>query len=208
MRKMTIVLLISVLTLLTASCSGSRMTRTYMDAQRVGQPINNVLIIAIIDDKEIREIYESHFMERLNAAGVQATSSAHVLPVSVGKKLNKTEIFNLVEQYGSDTVAITHLVGREEDEAFSRAGRLSQIYQRGYYRYYTDVWDYVHAPTVYADHVQLFLETRLYDVNTQTLIWSGESETLDPKTVGQAIGQVVSLVMNELKKNDLLPVSK
>lgn len=203
MRKMTGVPLILAL-LLIASCSGSRMTRTYMDAKRVGDPIKNVLIIAIIDDQNIREIYETHFMERLNAVGVEATSSTHVLPVSVGQKLDRAEIINLVQRYGSDTVAITHLVGREESEAFSRPGRLSQIYHRGYYQYYTDVWDYVHAPAVYTEHVQLFLETRLYDATTQTLIWSGESQTMDPKTVGQAIGQVVSLVMNELEKNGLV----
>ena len=208
MRKMSMILLTMVLALLTVSCSGSRMTRTHVDERRVGQPIKNVLIIAIIDDKKIREIFETHFMERLNAVGVEATSSAHVLPVSVGVKLNREEIVRLVERYGSDAVAITHLVGREESEAFSRGNRWSRQYNSGYYRYYTDAWDYVHAPAVYREHEQLFMETRLYDVNTQSLIWVGESETMDPKTIGQAIGQIVSLVMDELKKNGLLPVGQ
>jgi hypothetical protein len=204
MRKPPIALLMMTLAVLGASCSGSRMTRTYMDAGRAGKPIKNVLIIAIIDDDEIRDIYETHFKEHLNAVGIKATSSAHALPVSVGKKVDEAEIRGLVEQSGSDTVAITHLVGREGREAFSRAGRLSQLYHSGYYRYYTGVWDYVHAPTVHIDHVKLFLETRLYDVKTQSLIWSGESETIDPETVGQAIGQIVSLVMDELEKNGLI----
>jgi hypothetical protein len=47
---------------------------------------------------------------------------------------------------------------------------------------------------------------RPYDMKTLSLIWAGESETMDPKTIGQAIGQVVSLVMDELNNNGLLPI--
>ena len=207
MVRSTIIMILLLLALLMASCSGSRMVSTQMDADRKGKPIKNVLIIGVIEDKAIRENYEKYFMERLNAAGVEAMSSAQVLPVSIGKKLDKKEIIDLVEQHGIDTVAVTHLVDREQDETFSRSNRLSTIYNQGYYRYYTGVWDNLYEPTVYSDHVQYFLETRLYDVKTQKLIWTGESETMDPKTIGQAIGQIVSLVMDELKKNGLLPAS-
>ena len=208
MQKTFVILLMSAVSLLTLSCSGSRMIRTDVDQARVGDPIKNVLVIAVFDDEDVRETYETHFIDHLNTSGVKAWSTTHVLPVSVGRKLDKAEIVTLAEHYGCDTVAITHLVGQTESEAFSRAGRLSQIHHKGYYQYYTDVWDDVHAPTVFVDHIQVFLETRLYDVKTQRLIWSGESRARDPKTMGQAIGQVVSLVMDELKKKRLLPISK
>jgi hypothetical protein len=70
---------------------------------------------------------------------------------------------------------------------------------------YQNAWDYVHAPAVYGDRVKIGLETRLYDVKTESLIWAGESQTTDPETIGQAIGQVVDVVMIELGKSGLLP---
>jgi hypothetical protein len=58
---------------------------------------------------------------------------------------------------------------------------------------------------VYGDRVIIGLETRLYDLKTEALIWAGKSQTSDPETIGQAIGQVVDVVMDELKKSGLLP---
>ena len=208
MRKPFIVLMALVVSFLNVSCAGTRMRQTYVDASRVGKPIGNVLIVAVVDDDKIREIYETHLMKRLKAAGVKAESTTKILSVNVGEKLDREEIADLVAKNGSDTVAITFMVDCEESEAFSRIGRLSDGYNRGYYQYYTDAWDDVYAPAVSTDHVRFFVETRLYDVKSQTPVWSGISETIDPKTMGEAIGQVVTGIMDELGKNGLLPADK
>ena len=194
--------------LLIACSNTTKMTRTYVDDTRIGTPVEDVLIIAIIDEAEIRKLFETYFMKRLNAVGVEAIISADVLPIRTDTKLQKEAILKVIDGHGSDTVAITHLVGLEESEVFSRSIRRSPQYYTGYYRFYNYAWDYVHAPTVYGEHIQISLETRLYDVKTESLIWVGESKTMDPKTTGQAIGQVVDMVMNEMKKNRLLPESK
>jgi len=52
--------------------------------------------------------------------------------------------------------------------------------------------------------VAISLESLLYDVKTEPLIRAGESQTMDPKATGQAIGQGADAVMNELKKSRLL----
>jgi hypothetical protein len=194
--------------LLMACSNTTKMTRVYVDDNRIGTPVKDVLVIAVIDEAEIREVFETHFMKRLTAVGVEAITSADVLPIGADTKLQKEAILNVIDEHGNDTVAITHLVGLEESEVFSRSIRRSPMYYRDYYRFYIDAWDYVHAPTVYGEHIQISLETRLYDVKTESLIWVGESQTMDPKTTGQAIGQVVDAVMNELKNNGLLPESK
>jgi hypothetical protein len=42
------------------------------------------------------------------------------------------------------------------------------------------------------------LVTNLYDVKTEKLIWSGQSETLD-------IDDMIKVVIKDLQKNNLLP---
>ena len=132
-------------------------------------------------------------------------ASGSDLSVKMVAKLNRQEIMDAIDKHGSDTVAITHLVGLEESEVFSRANRRSPHYYNGYYRFYNYAWDYVHAPAVYGERVKLSIETRFYDVKTESLIWSGESQTMDPEAIGQAIGQVVDVVMKELNRSGLLP---
>ncbi len=205
MRKSIIIMLLLLLALLFVSCAGTTTKQLLMDESHTGKPIKNVLIIVVLDNNEIRGIFENHFRDHFNAAGIEATSTASTLSTEVGEKLDKEDIVSLVAQKGSDTVLITHVVDREESDAFSRVSGLSDIQYHGYYQYYVDIWDSAYMPTIDSDNLKFFLETRLYDVKDQSLIWAGSSQTRNPDTVGQAIGQIVSGIMQELRKNGLVP---
>ena len=204
MRKIETTLFMAVLAIAVVACSGSssRMIPTHMEASHVGKPIKDVLIIAIIDNQEIRTILEKHFKDWLNAKGVEAIISADVLAVEMGAKLEKEAIVEIVDKYENDAILITHVVGMEVSEVFSR-DRPQYFYN--YYGFYNYGLSYVTWPTIYGEKVQFSLETGLYDVTTESLIWAGESQIKNPKTTGLAIGQVVEMVINELEKNGLLP---
>jgi hypothetical protein len=104
------------------ACSGSsiQMTQTHLEDIGVGKPIKDVLIIVIIDDQEIRAIFENHYKDWLRVKGVEAIISANVLPIDAGTKLEKEAIIEVIDKYKNDTLLITHLVGFSETEVFSR----------------------------------------------------------------------------------------
>jgi hypothetical protein len=204
MRKIETTLLIAVLAFAVVACSGTsaRMTPIHVETQRVGKPIKNVLIIAIIDNQEIRAILEKHFKDWLKVKGVESMTSVDLLPIDDNTKLEKEAIIEVVDKYENDTILITRLVGYGETEVFSR-GRPQYFYN--YYGFYNYGMVYVTWPVVSGEKVQISLETGLYDAKTESLIWAGESQLKNPKTTGIAIGQVVDMVMKELEKNGLLP---
>lgn len=204
MPKINTTLFTAVLVFTVVACAGSntKMIQTHVEEKHVGKPIKDVLIIAIVDDQEIRTIFEKHFMDWLNAKGVDAITSTDVLSANADTKLQKEAIIEVVDKYENDTILITHLLGKEETEVFSRD---MPQYHRSYYGFYNYGWGYVTWPTIYDEKVKFSLETRLYDVKTESLIWLGESQTTNPKTPGQAVGQVVDVVIKDLEKNGLLP---
>ena len=204
MGRIETTLFIAALAFALVACSGpsSQMIPTHLEETYVGKPIKDVLIIAIIDNQEIRAVFETHFKDWLNAKGVEAIISVNVLPVEMGIKLEKAAIAEVVDKYENDSILITHLVGFQESEVFSR-DRPQYFYN--YYGFYNYGLAYVTWPTVYGEKVKFSLETGLYDVTTESLIWAGETQLKNPETTGKAIGQVVELVMKELEKNGLLP---
>jgi hypothetical protein len=196
-----------VLALALAACAGSsiQMTQIHLEEARSDKPIKDVLVIVIIDDQEIRAIFEKHFVDWLNAKGVEAITSVAVLPIQKGVKLKKEAIVEVVDAYENDAILLTHLLGYEESEVFSR-DRPQFFYN--YYGFYNYAWGYVYWPTIYGEKVQFSLETGLYDVKTESLLWAGESLVKNPETTGQAIGQVVVAVMKELDKHAFLPTKR
>jgi hypothetical protein len=125
-----------------------------------------------------------------------------VLPVEMGAKLDKEAIVAVIDNHASDAILITHIVGLEQAEVFNR-GR--PRFYSNYYGFYNYAWVYVTWPTVYGEKLKLRLETRLYDTKTESLIWAGETQLVNPKSTGEAIGQVGRGVMTDLEKNGLLP---
>ncbi len=204
MRKIETILLIGALIFVFVACSGSRarMIQTHVEEKHAGKPIQNVLIIAMMEDQEIRAILEKHYLDWLNVKGVEARTSHDVLPLDAATQLEKEAIIEVLQRYQNDTLLITRGVGFGVTEVFSR-DRPHFFYD--FNGYYNDAFGYIYWPTVTGEKVQLSIETRLYDLKTEALIWTGEFQLTNPKTTGQAIGQIVELVMQELEKNGLLP---
>jgi len=48
------------------------------------------------------------------------------------------------------------------------------------------------------------LETNLYDVKTEKLIWSGQSKTWSKDSKYQIINDVIKVVVDDLQKNKLI----
>ncbi|MEE4113562.1 MAG: hypothetical protein V2I40_12160 [Desulfobacteraceae bacterium] len=204
MRKIAATRFLTALAVALVACSGSsaRMIQNHMEETRAGSPVKDVLIIVILDDQKIRAVFEKHFKDWLKVKGVDAITSVDVLPMDVKTKLEKEAIIRVVDKYENDAILITHLVGMEETEVFSRD---RPRYFFNYYGFYNYGLAYVTWPTVYGEKVKFSLETALYDVKSESPIWAGESQLNNPKSTGQAIGQVVEMVMKALEKNGLLP---
>jgi hypothetical protein len=186
------------------ACTGSRfhLTPTYVETAGTAKPIRDTLVIVIIDNQEVRAIFEKHFKDWFAAKGVEAIVSSNVLPVQAGRQLEKTQILEVIDKYENESVIITHLVGFDAEETFTRG--VSEVY-RNYYGFYQYSWGYIHWPVITNENVQFTLETRLYDIKSESLLWAGESQLTNPETTGKAIGQVVKGVMQALEKNGLLP---
>ena len=106
-----------------------------------------------------------------------------------------------VDKYGNDAVIISHLAGLDKKEVFTRTG---PIYG-GYYSYYGYAFEAVQDPGFYSEVATVRLETNLYDVKTEQLLWSGQSQSEDVQSINKLIDEVIALVIKDLQKNKLLP---
>ena len=203
MRQITIKRLVGALfsgLLIIACAAGTKLTQTWVDEAHRGKPVSDILVIAVTYKEEVRHSYEDKFVARLKALGIEAVSSADVIPIPADLKLEKDQILNVVKKFKNDAVIITHVGGVEEKETYSPPTKN----YTGFYGYYDGLRTLHSSPGFYTSHTLVRLVTNLYDVKTEKLIWSGQSETKDPGSINQTIGDVINLVIKDMQKKGLL----
>ncbi|MBW1896299.1 MAG: hypothetical protein JRI47_04510 [Deltaproteobacteria bacterium] len=110
-------------------------------------------------------------------------------------------ILKAVEEYKNDSVMIIRLIGVEQKEVYTPPPRPSW----GYYGDYRHFHAYAHEPGHSRTHTLIRLATNLYDATTERLMWSGESESVDPSSDKQIIDEVIKLIVSDLQKKGFLP---
>ena len=104
-----------------------------------------------------------------------------------------------------DGVLITHLVGVDEKKVYQPATYRPAPYHNSIYGYYNHVGAYVYEPGYYRHQTYVKLETNLYDAGSEALVWSMQSETINPGSVQKLIDAQIKIVVKRLKVQRLLP---
>jgi hypothetical protein len=187
---------------LVISCAGTELTHKQVNEAYKGKPISNILVIAITGNEDSRRSFERKFVVQLKSAGVEAISSEETIPMPADLELKKEAIIDAVRHFKNDAVIITHLTDKEAKEGFTRGDET----HRGYYGFYHSIYkgSYAHDPGYSNTRKTVRLETNLYEVKTEKLIWSGQSKTISKDSKAQIIDEVIRVVINDLKNNKLI----
>jgi len=187
---------------LMSACAGTQLTHSWVDESRRGKPVSDILVIGVTykEKEAVRRSFEDRFVAQLRAVGIEAVSSEDAISIPTDLKLEKDDILKAVNKYNSDAVIITHVVGKENKEAYTPAARS----YGGYYGYYGLIYGNTHGPGYTRTHTVVRLATNLYDVKTEKLIWSGTSETTDPGSARQGIDDVINVLIKDMQKNGLI----
>ena len=180
------------------SCSGTELTHTQVDEAYKGKPVSDILVIAITGNEDSRRSYEQKFVAQLKSIGVEAISSEDAIPMPPNLKMEKETIVNAANQFENDAVIITHIIDKEDKESYTRGGH------GGYYGYYRYRHSWAHSTGYSSTSKTLRLETNLYDVKTEELIWSGQSKTWSKDSKYQIINDVIKVVINDMQNNKLI----
>ncbi len=182
------------------SCAGTELTHTQVNEAYKGKPVSDILVIAITGNEDSRRSYEQKFVAQLESIGVEAISSEDAIPMPPDLEMKKETIVNAANQFENDAVIITHLIDKKEKEIYTRGGGA----HRGYYGFYLSRYSYAYDPGYSSTRTTLRLETNLYDVKTEELIWSGQSKTWSKDSKDRIINDVIKVVINDLQKNKLI----
>jgi len=165
-----------------------------------------LFVIGVGEDDGGRRLFEDTFAKALSEQGSAAQASWGVLPQST--QLTEEQIRGAVEGGNFDGVLITRLLGVDQDKEYVPPSTYTvpgNYHGYGYYGYYGASYDVVHQPGYFKINTTFRLETNLYSVATSDLVWSGQSETLNPESIADVIDSMTAAVAKKLKAEKLIP---
>ena len=165
-----------------------------------------LFVIGVGEDNGGRRLFEDTFAKALAQQGTAAQASWGMLPQST--RLTEEQVRGAVEGGNFDGVLISRLLSVDQSEEYvppTTHTVPATYYGGGYYGYYGASYAVVHEPGYFKTNTTFRVETNLYAVSTGDLIWSGQSDTLNPDSVTDVIDSMTAAVAKKLKEEKFIP---
>lgn len=188
-----------------AACSKSKTTipLSWRSPGYEQTTFEKLFVIGVGENEGTRRLFEDTFARALASEGTTAQASWGHLPQST--RLTEEQIRGALEGGGFDGVLITRLLGVEQQQEYVPPSTYTApTTHYGYYGYYGTSYAVVHDPGYFKTNTMFRLETNLYSVATGNLVWSGQSETLNPESLAEVIESMTSTVAKRLKAEKLI----
>lgn len=197
LKLWSLFLLAAVLT----ACTTAKPTMEWRDQSYSGGPLDNILIVGIANQVTARRTFENTFVERLAEDKIKATASFALMPAET--RPSAESIKAIISDIKFNSVLVTHMVGVTETKTYHPGIYLMDT-DRSLYDYYDYVGGYVYDPGYYTKHKLVKLETNLFDAKTEQIVWSMQSETMNPNSEKGLIEAIIKAVVKRLKEQKLI----
>ena len=185
--------------ILISACATTRAVTEWQDDTYTGS-LDSLLVIAAVEDGARRRNVEDAYVEEFGVVGI-AAAPAYAL-MGGDSSLSRETVEAAIEGRDIDAVLVTRLLGVEELEQYQPPTQFEHY--RSYHRYYSHSLRYS-SPGYYRKYKLLSLETTLYDSATGKLVWSMQSESIDPQAPQDLIDAQIELTVERLGSRGLLP---
>ena len=195
-----------ILSLMIMSCGSGRMSSVWTDEAIEVEAFNKILVIGNSPNASVRYAFEKELNEKLSKKGSTIIiSSLEVLPKE--EKISKETFYKYFKDENIDAIIVTRLVDVKETAQFIEGETYVQPvsgYYGGFYTYYHSVYREVPDPSHFEMAKTYYLETSLFKVDGEKLVWHALSEAYDPNDALEVIDDLAKNIAAKLKDEGYL----
>ena len=213
MKKLTY-LMVPLLMLVLASCSSSKITSSWNDKSSIDNSakLNKIIVVGLFDDKNrtLRKQMEEQLVQQLKNEGFDAVSSVSVYGPKSFQNISEEKALRIVREKNVDGIITIGLIDKTKDRTYVPNNNFGSGGFYGPYAYRP--WGYYYRPYYmpgfrsghYETNINYTFETNLYDVNNKKLLYSAQTQSNDPSTMGTLTYDYSRSVMKDLRKSNVL----
>lgn len=190
--------------LLVSGCASTRLVDVWKaDDLPAAAPLGKTLVVALADRPGVREKAERDLAARLREQGVDAVEALTIVPI--GQQPPEREaLVRRLEAEGFQSAIVSRLKGVRTDVVTASAPMPPPGPRGGFYDYYYGAYPGAYPATMVDVQKTVVIETRVFSLKGERLLWSAYSETADPSEVDALLGSVGQAVVERLGRDGFL----
>ncbi|MBC8011186.1 MAG: hypothetical protein H7067_13945 [Burkholderiales bacterium] len=191
--------------LVLAGCNSASVEQSWKDPALQKIEFKKILVLAPSTDGAIRRTVEDTVAK--SVTGVEVVPGYTVLP-DVESTRQLALVREAAERSDADGIVVLRLVANREELNYGAGGAYPVPYATlgGYWGTTRRTVAYS-TPMPTTDRI-VVVETNIYDVKTEKLIWSGTTESYNPGKLENLVTDASAAVIAELRKQKLIPEKK
>jgi hypothetical protein len=193
------------------ACSPSqKITSYWVNKEAIPtEPYTSIYIMAITMNESMQPYVENQLADLLTSRGRKVILNSEIYPPSFSAltQLTKEQLGEAIANKGSDAVLILAVLDTKTETTYNQGVSYSPMnygYYGSYYGYYSYYHPVVYSPGYYSVDKTYYLETNFYDVKTDRLLWTIQSQAYNPSDIESAFEEYSSMILQKLREEGLI----
>jgi hypothetical protein len=158
------------------------------------ESFHKILAMGLLKDESTRRIAEDKIVAAIK--GATAVQSYTYLQAS---DTVRSAIEEKLKKDGFDGVVIMHLSTIDKSTSYVPGTTYG-----GWYGYRYGYYGYGGSPGYYQEDKTYYVETNIYSLTSNKLLWSGTTSSLNPSKLDNTLDDIINTLRAELKKQGLV----
>lgn len=216
MIKKTVILSLFICTVLSSCTSSSRVVYSWVNSENAeSRDHKKIFVIALTENNSAQIVVENSFLDPLKSVGLEVVTANQIFQKTFTKNslLDKSEILKKANELNCDLIFLISLIDAQSETRYVPGSYSHAPYPRfGYYGMFGSYYGYwsgvVYEPGYYTTQNSYFLEGNLYDSANESIMWSIQSKTYNPRDIKSFSREYSILVVNQAIKDGVIKKKK
>jgi hypothetical protein len=208
-----VILLLLAATVFSSCATQTQLTSQWKDPSFTGTPNQKIFVLALTGNQRNMMIWEGGMDQALTSVGVTPIPGSSVINMNPGSTPpDSLTLVGLVKGSGANLVMVSRLLNVNQVQTYV-PGSVGYVGGygyggMGYYGYYAGGMGYAATPGYYETDTQYEVETNVFDIKTEKLIWSGASQTVDPTNATDLVGSISTAIVTNMVQTGVIVQGK
>jgi hypothetical protein len=168
------------------------------EARSVSFAGKKVAAVVISQDESLRVSGEEALSRELSSRGMQGVASYRMIPKEELQSADKAK--GWFERASVEGVVAVRPVSAEKERTYTEPTVWASPYYGTLWGYYGYGWGAVYTPGSVQEDTVVIVETLIYSVPMDKLLWAAASKTKNPKTLEKFVTDLVKETAKEIQK--------